>query len=159
MIETFQKAVAEYGMVTTLLLGMVAGMGYIIWKRLLQQPKTNGKRSTYTDKTSSIMQAIQSHADASAEGMSHLKDTINIGNKELRTIIDENAKEGRHLIDETAKESRHISESLRDDLDDTRRELKGDIKSVSDDVKSEVQTRRMDVISLHQKIDSDKNRK
>ena len=94
------------------------------------------------------MKAIQSHADASAEGMSHLKDTINMGNKDLRTIIDENAKEGRH-----------INESLRDDLDVTRRELKGDIKSVSDDVKSEIQTRRMDVISLHQKIDADKKRK
>jgi hypothetical protein len=130
MVETFQKAVAEYGMVTTLLLAMVAGMGYIIWKRLLQQPKTNGKRSTSADKTNSIMQAIST------------------GDKDLRTVIDENAKEGRHL-----------SESLRDDLDDTRRELKGDIKSVSDDVKSEVQTRRMDVISLHQKIDADKKRK
>jgi len=130
MVETFQTAVAEYGMVTTLLLAMVAGMGYIIWKRLLQQPKTNGKRSTSVDKTNSIMQAIST------------------GDKDLRTVIDENAKEGRHL-----------SESLRDDLDDTRRELKGDIKSVSDDVKSEVQTRRMDVISLHQKIDADKKRK
>ena len=130
MVETFQKAVAEYGMVTTLLLAMVAGMGYIIWKRLLQQPKTNGKRSTSVDKTNSIMQAIST------------------GDKDLRTVIDENAKEGRHL-----------SESLRDDLDDTRRELKSDIKSVSDDVKSEVQTRRMDVISLHQKIDADKKRK
>ena len=130
MVETFQTAVAEYGMVTTLLLAMVAGMGYIIWKRLLQQPKTNGKRSTSADKTNSIMQAIST------------------GDKDLRTVIDENAKEGRHL-----------SESLRDDLDDTRRELKGDIKSVSDDVKSEVQTRRMDVISLHQKIDADKKRK
>jgi len=130
MVETFQKAVAEYGMVTTLLLAMVAGMGYIIWKRLLQQPKTNGKRSASADKTNSIMQAIST------------------GDKDLRTVIDENAKEGRHL-----------SESLRDDLDDTRRELKGDIKSVSDDVKSEVQTRRMDVISLHQKIDADKKRK
>jgi len=130
MVETFQTAVAEYGMVTTLLLAMVAGMGYIIWKRLLQQPKTNGKRSASADKTNSIMQAIST------------------GDKDLRTVIDENAKEGRHL-----------SESLRDDLDDTRRELKGDIKSVSDDVKSEVQTRRMDVISLHQKIDSDKKRK
>ena len=130
MVETFQTAVAEYGMVTTLLLAMVAGMGYIIWKRLLQQPKTNGKRSASADKTNSIMQAIST------------------GDKDLRTVIDENAKEGRHL-----------SESLRDDLDDTRRELKGDIKSVSDDVKSEVQTRRMDVISLHQKIDADKKRK
>ena len=130
MIDTFQKAVAEYGMVTTLLLGMVAGMGYIIYKRLLQQPKTNGKSSASADKTNSIMQAIST------------------GDKDLRTVIDENAKENRHL-----------SESLRDDLDDTRRELKGDIKSVSDDVKSEVQTRRMDVISLHQKIDADKKRK
>ena len=130
MIETFQKAVAEYGLATTLLLAMVAGMGYIIYKRLLQQPKTNGKSSASADKTNSIMQAIST------------------GDKDLRTVIDENAKENRHL-----------SESLRDDLDDTRRELKGDIKSVSDDVKSEVQTRRMDVISLHQKIDSDKKRK
>ena len=73
---------------------------------------------------------------------------ISTGDKDLRTVIDENAKENRHL-----------SESLRDDLDDTRRELKSDIKSVSDDVKSEVQTRRMDVISLHQKIDADKKRK
>ena len=130
MIETFQKAVAEYGMVTTLLLGMVAGMGYIIYKRLPQQPKTNGKSSASADKTNSIMQAIST------------------GDKDLRTVIDENAKENRHL-----------SESLRDDLDDTRRELKGDIKSVSDDVKSEIQTRRMDVISLHQKRDADKKRK
>ena len=130
MVETFQTAVAEYGMVTTLLLAMVAGMGYIIWKRLLQQPKANGKSSASADKTNSIMQAIST------------------GDKDLRTVIDENAKEGRHL-----------SESLRDDLDDTRRELKSDIKSVSDDVKSEVQTRRMDVISLHQKIDADKKRK
>ena len=126
----FQSAVAEYGLATTLLLAMVAGMGYIIWKRLLQQPKTNGKSSASADKTNSIMQAIST------------------GDKDLRTVIDENAKENRHL-----------SESLRDDLDDTRRELKGDIKSVSDDVKSEVQTRRMDVISLHQKIDADKKRK
>ena len=130
MIETFQTTVAEYGMATTLLLAMVAGMGYVIWKRLLQQPKTNGKRSASADKTNSIMQAIST------------------GDKDLRTVIDENAKEGRQ-----------ISESLRDDLDVTRRELKGDIKSVSDDVKSEVQTRRMDVISLHQKIDADKKRK
>ena len=130
MIETFQTTVAEYGMATTLLLAMVAGMGYVIWKRLLQQPKTNGKSSASADKTNSIMQAIST------------------GDKDLRTVIDENAKEGRHL-----------SESLRDDLDDTRRELKSDIKSVSDDVKSEVQTRRMDVISLHQKIDADKKRK
>ena len=130
MVETFQTIVAEYGMATTLLLAMVAGMGYVIWKRLLQQPKTNGKSSASTDKTNSIMQAIST------------------GDKDLRTVIDENAKEGRQ-----------ISESLRDDLDDTRRELKGDIKSVSDDVKSEVQTRRMDVISLHQKIDADKKRK
>ena len=115
MIETFQTTVTEYGMVTTLLLAMVVGMGYPFWKYLLQQPKT---------------------------------DTVNTDNKDLRTIIDENAKEGRH-----------ISESLRDDLDVTRRELKGDIKSVSDDVKSEIQTRRMDVISLHQKIDADKKRK
>ena len=148
MLETFQTTVAEYGMATTLLLAMVAGMGYVIWKRLLQQPKTSSRSSSYANKTSSIMKAIQSHADASAEGMSHLKDTINMGNKDLRTIIDENAKEGRH-----------INESLRDDLDVTRRELKGDIKSVSDDVKSEVQTRRMDIISLHQKIDADKKRK
>ena len=148
MVETFQTTVAEYGMATTLLLAMVAGMGYVIWKRLLQQPKTSSRSSSYANKTSSIMKAIQSHADASAEGMSHLKDTINMGNKDLRTIIDENAKEGRH-----------INESLRDDLDVTRRELKGDIKSVSDDVKSEVQTRRMDIISLHQKIDADKKRK
>jgi hypothetical protein len=126
----FQSAVAEYGLATTLLLAMVAGMGYIIYKRLLQQPKTNGKSSASADKTNSIMQAIST------------------GDKDLRTVIDENAKENRHL-----------SESLRDDLDDTRRELKSDIKSVSDDVKSEVQTRRMDVISLHQKIDSDKKRK
>ena len=130
MIETFQTTVAEYGMATTLLLVMVAGMGYVIWKRLLQQPKTNGKSSASADKTNSIMQAIST------------------GDKHLRTVIDENAKEGRQ-----------ISESLRDDLDVTRRELKGDIKSVSDDVKSEVQTRRMDVISLHQKIDADKKRK
>ena len=130
MIETFQTTVAEYGMATTLLLVMVAGMGYVIWKRLLQQPKTNGKSSASADKTNSIMQAIST------------------GDKDLRTVIDENAKEGRQ-----------ISESLRDDLDVTRRELKGDIKSVSDDVKSEVQTRRMDVISLHQKIDADKKRK
>ena len=130
MIETFQTTVAEYGMATTLLLAMVAGMGYVIWKRLLQQPKTNGKSSASADKTNSIMQAIST------------------GDKDLRTVIDENAKEGRQ-----------ISESLRDDLDVTRRELKGDIKSVSDDVKSEVQTRRMDVISLHQKIDADKKRK
>jgi cytoskeletal protein RodZ len=131
MVETFQKAVAEYGMVTTLLLAMVAGMAYVIWRKLIVvQPKTNGKRSTSADKTNSIMQAIST------------------GDKDLRTVIDENAKEGRHL-----------SESLRDDLDDTRRELKGDIKSVSDDVKSEIQTRRMDVISLHQKIDADKKRK
>lgn len=130
MVETFQTTVAEYGMATTLLLAMVVGMGYVIWKRLLQQPKTNGKRSTHADKTNSIMQAIST------------------GDKDLRTVIDENAKEGRQ-----------ISESLRDDLDVTRRELKGDIKSVSDDVKSEVQTRRMDVISLHQKIDADKKRK
>ena len=130
MVETFQTIVAEYGLATTLLLAMVAGMGYIIYKRLLQQPKTNGKSSASADKTNSIMQAIST------------------GDKDLRTVIDENAKENRHL-----------SESLRDDLDDTRRELKGDIKSVSDDVKSEVQTRRMDVISLHQKIDADKKRK
>ena len=130
MVETFQTIVAEYGMATTLLLAMVAGMGYVIWKRLLQQPKTNGKSSASTDKTNSIMQAIST------------------GDKDLRTVIDENAKEGRQL-----------SENLRDDLDVTRRELKGDIKSVSDDVKSEVQTRRMDVISLHQKIDADKKRK
>ena len=130
MVETFQTTVAEYGLATTLLLAMVAGMGYIIYKRLLQQPKTNGKSSASADKTNSIMQAIST------------------GDKDLRTVIDENAKENRHL-----------SESLRDDLDDTRRELKSDIKSVSDDVKSEVQTRRMDVISLHQKIDSDKKRK
>ena len=130
MVETFQTIVAEYGMATTLLLAMVAGMGYVIWKRLLQQPKTNGKSSASTDKTNSIMQA-NSTAD-----------------KDLRTVIDENAKEGRQL-----------SENLRDDLDVTRRELKGDIKSVSDDVKSEVETRREDVISLHQKIDADKKRK
>ena len=131
MVETFQTAVAEYGMVTTLLLAMVAGMAYVIWRKLIVvQPKTNGKRSTSADKTNSIMQAIST------------------GDKDLRTVIDENAKEGRHL-----------SESLRDDLDDTRRELKGDIKSVSDDVKSEIQTRRMDVISLHQKIDANKKRK
>ena len=148
MVETFQTIVAEYGMATTLLLVMVAGMGYVIWKYLLQQPKTNGKRSAHADKTNSIMQAIQSHADASAVGMDNLKNTITTGNKDLRTIIDENAKEGRHL-----------SESLRDDLDVTRRELKGDIKSVSDDVKSEVETRREDVISLHQKIDAEKKRK
>ena len=148
MLETFQTTVAEYGMATTLLLARVAGMGYVIWKRLLQQPKTSSRSSSYANKTSSIMKAIQSHADASAEGMSHLKDTINMGNKDLRTIIDENAKEGRH-----------INESLRDDLDVTRRELKGDIKSVSDDIKSEVETRREDVISLHQKIDANKKRK
>ena len=130
MVETFQTIVAEYGMATTLLLAMVAGMGYVIWKRLLQQPKTNGKSSASTDKTNSIMQAIST------------------GDKDLRTVIDENAKEGRQL-----------SENLRDDLDVTRRELKGDIKSVSDDVKSEVETRREDVISLHQKIDADKKRK
>ena len=131
MIDTFQTAVSEYGMVTTLLLAMVAGMAYVIWRKLIVvQPKTNGKRSTSADKTNSIMQAIST------------------GDKDLRTVIDENAKEGRQ-----------ISESLRDDLDVTRRELKGDIKSVSDDVKSEIQTRRTDVISLHQKIDADKKRK
>ena len=130
MVETFQTIVAEYGMATTLLLAMVAGMGYVIWKRLLQQPKTNGKSSASTDKTNSIMQAIST------------------GDKDLRTVIDENAKEGRQL-----------SENLRDDLDVTRRELKGDIKSVSDDVKSEVETRREDVISLHLKLDADKKRK
>ncbi len=159
MIETFQTTVAEYGMATTLLLAMVAGMGYVIWKRLLQQPKTNGRSSSYANKTSSIMKAIQSHADASAAGMSHLKDTINMGNKDLRTIIDENTKDLRTIVDENAKEGRHLNESLRDDLDITRRELKGDIKSVSDDVKSEVETRREDVIALHQKIDYDKKRK
>jgi len=43
MIDTFQTAVSEYGMVTTLLLAMVAGMAYVIWRKLIVvQPKTNG---------------------------------------------------------------------------------------------------------------------
>jgi hypothetical protein len=45
MIETFQTTVVEYGIVTTLLLAMVASIGYPFWKYLLQQPKITGKRS------------------------------------------------------------------------------------------------------------------
>jgi F0F1-type ATP synthase assembly protein I len=142
MVETFQTAVAEYGMVTTLLLAMVAGMGYIIWKRLLQQPKTNGKRSASTDKTNSIMQAIQSRADTAQASMDRLHGIIDVADHDLRAVIDGNAKEGRDR-----------AEGLRDDLDQARRELRSDIKSVHEDLKVESESRREDVITLHQKID------
>ena len=142
MVETFQKAVAEYGMVTTLLLAMVAGMGYIIWKRLLQQPKTNGKRSASTDKTNSIMQAIQSRADTAQASMDRLHGIIDVADHDLRAVIDGNAKEGRDR-----------AEGLRDDLEQARRELRSDIKSVHEDLKIETESRREDVITLHQKID------
>ena len=149
MIETFQKAVAEYGMVTTLLLAMVAGMSYVIWKRLLQ-PKSNGtgngKRNA--DKTNSIMEAIQSRADTAQASMDRLHTIIDVADHDLRAVIDGNAKEGRDR-----------AEKLRDDLDQARRELKTDINAVHEDLKVETESRREDVIALHQKIDADKKRK
>jgi len=142
----FQSAVAEYGMATTLLLAMVAGMGYVIWKRLLQQPKTNGngngKRNA--DKTN-IMEAIQSRADAAQASMDRLHGIIDVADHDLRGVIDGNAKEGRERADK-----------LRDDLDQARRELKADIKSVHQDLKTETESRRQDVITLHSKIEKSK---
>ena len=141
----FQSAVAEYGMATTLLLAMVAGMGYVIWKRLLQQPKTgngNGKRNA--DKAN-IMEAIQSRADAAQASMDRLHGIIDVADHDLRGVIDGNAKEGRERADK-----------LRDDLDQARRELKADIKSDHQDLKTETESRRQDVITLHSKIEKSK---
>jgi len=138
----FQSAVAEYGMATTLLLAMVAGMGYVIWKRLLQQPKTNGNGKRNADKANSIMEAIQSRADAAQESMARLHTIHDVAEHDLRNMIDGNAKEGRARADK-----------LRDDLDQARRELKADIKSVHEDLKIETESRRQDVIALHQKIE------
>jgi gas vesicle protein len=137
----FQSAVAEYGMATTLLLAMVAGMGYVIWKRLLQAPKTNGngRRNASAEK---IMEAIQSRADAAQESMARLHTIHDVAEHDLRNMIDGNAKEGRAR-----------AEKLRDDLDQARRELKSDIKSVHEDLKVETESRREDVIALHQKIE------
>ena len=151
MVETFQKAVAEYGMVTTLLLAMVAGMAYVIWRKLIVvQPKTNGsgngKRNA--DKTNSIMEAIQSRADTAQASMDRLHTIIDVADHDLRAVIDGNAKEGRDR-----------AEKLRDDLDQARRELKTDINAVHEDLKVETESRREDVIALHQKIDSNKKRK
>ena len=151
MVETFQKAVAEYGMVTTLLLAMVAGMAYVIWRKLIVvQPKTNGsgngKRNA--DKTNSIMEAIQSRADTAQASMDRLHTIIDVADHDLRAVIDGNAKEGRDR-----------AEKLRDDLDQARRELKTDINAVHEDLKVETESRREDVIALHQKIDADKKRK
>jgi hypothetical protein len=139
----FQTAVAEYGMATTLLLAMVVGMAYVIWKRLLQQPKTgngNGKRNA--DKANSIMEAIQSRADAAQVSMARLHTIHDVAEHDLRNVIDGNAKEGRARADK-----------LRDDLDQARRELKADIKSVHEDLKVETESRREDVIALHNKIE------
>ena len=142
----FQSAVAEYGMATTLLLAMVAGMGYVIWKRLLQAPKPNGngngKRNASAEK---IMEAIQSRADAAQEGMARLHTIHDVAEHDLRNVIDGNAKEGRAR-----------AEKLRDDLDQARRELKADIKSVHEDLKVETESRRQDVITLHSKIEKSK---
>jgi gas vesicle protein len=142
----FQSAVAEYGMATTLLLAMVAGMGYVIWKRLLQAPKPNGsgngKRNASAEK---IMEAIQSRADAAQESMARLHTIHDVAEHDLRNVIDGNAKEGRAR-----------AEKLRDDLDQARRELKADIKSVHEDLKVETESRRQDVITLHSKIEKSK---
>ena len=146
----FQTAVSEYGLATTLLLSMVAGMGWVIWKRLLQAPKTgngngngNGKRNA--DKTNSIMEAIQSRADTAQASMERLHGIIDVADHDLRAVIDGNAKEGRER-----------AEGLRDDLDQTRRELRSDIKSIHEDLKVESESRREDVIALHQKIEKSK---
>ena len=148
----FQTAVAEYGLATTLLLAMVAGMGYVIWRKLIVvQPKTNGngngngKRSASTDKTNSIMEAIQSRADTAQASMDRLHRIIDVADHDLRAVIDSNAKEGRARADK-----------LRDDLDQARRELKADIKSVHQDLKTETESRREDVITLHSKIEKSK---
>ena len=123
-------------MATTLLLAMVAGMGYVIWKRLLQEPKTNGngngKRSASAEK---IMEAIQSRADAAQESMARLHTIHDVAEHDLRNMIDGNAKEGRAR-----------AEGLRDDMDQMRRELR-------EDLKTETESRRQDVITLHQKIE------
>ena len=146
MVETFQTTVAEYGLATTLLLAMVAGMGWVIWKRLLQQaPKTgngsgNGKRNA--DKTNSIMEAIQSRADTAQASMERLHGIIDVADHDLRNMIDGNAKEGRER-----------AEGLRDDMDQMRLELRSDIKSIHEDLKKESESRREDVIALHQKIE------
>jgi hypothetical protein len=137
----FQSAVAEYGMATTLLLAMVAGMGYVIWKRLLQAPKTNGsgRRNASAEK---IMEAIQLRADAAQESMARLHTIHDVAEHDLRNMIDGNAKEGRAR-----------AEGLRDDMDQMRLELRSDIKSIHEDLKKESESRREDVIALHQKIE------
>ena len=134
--EAFFQSVAEYGLATTLLLAMVAGMGWVIWKRLLQAPKTNGngngKRNASAEK---IMEAIQSRADAAQESMARLHTIHDVAEHDLRNMIDGNAKEGRAR-----------AEGLRDDMDQMRRELR-------EDLKTETESRRQDVITLHQKIE------
>ena len=134
--EAFFQSVAEYGLATPLLLAMVAGMGWVIWKRLLQAPKTNGngngKRNASAEK---IMEAIQSRADAAQESMARLHTIHDVAEHDLRNMIDGNAKEGRAR-----------AEGLRDDMDQMRRELR-------EDLKTETESRRQDVITLHQKIE------
>jgi F0F1-type ATP synthase assembly protein I len=132
----FQTAVAEYGMVTTLLLAMVAGMAYVIWRKLIVvQPKTNGNGKRNADKANSIMEAIQLRADAAQESMARLHTIHDVAEHDLRNMIDGNAKEGRAR-----------AEGLRDDMDQMRRELR-------EDLKTETESRRQDVITLHQKIE------
>ena len=143
MIDTFQTAVSEYGMVTTLLLAMVAGMAYVIWRKLIVvQPKTNGNGKRNADKANSIMEAIQSRADAAQESMARLHTIHDVAEHDLRNMIDGNAKEGRER-----------AEGLRDDMDQMRLELRSDIKSIHEDLKKESESRREDVIALHQKIE------
>ena len=139
MIDTFQTAVSEYGMVTTLLLAMVAGMAYVIWRKLIVvQPKTNGNGKRNADKANSIMEAIQSRADAAQESMARLHTIHDVAEHDLRNMIDGNAKEGRAR-----------AEGLRDDMDQMRRELRSDLKT-------ETESRRQDVITLHSKIEKSK---
>ena len=139
MIDTFQTAVSEYGMVTTLLLAMVAGMAYVIWRKLIVvQPKTNGNGKRNADKANSIMEAIQSRADAAQESMARLHTIHDVAEHDLRNMIDGNAKEGRER-----------AEGLRDDMDQMRRELRSDLKT-------ETESRRQDVITLHSKIEKSK---
>jgi F0F1-type ATP synthase assembly protein I len=139
MIDTFQTAVSEYGMVTTLLLAMVAGMAYVIWRKLIVvQPKTNGNGKRNADKTNSIMEAIQLRADAAQASMERMHAIIDDVDHSLRGVIDGNAKEGRER-----------AEGLRDDMDQMRRELRSDLKT-------ETESRRQDVITLHSKIEKSK---
>ena len=83
MIETFQTTVAEYGMVTTLLLAMVAGMGYVIWKYLLQQPKTDTVNTDNKD----LRTVIDENAKEGRHISESLRDDLDVTRRELKDDI------------------------------------------------------------------------